>query len=115
MIALSIWSRMAVVSLAEHRPLSQSLGLGSHQQALPWAPTDKGHPAVYNPPISPSSGATWAAVAGEGTSYQMSRLSVPAGEGRGYLPDVLGGSTAPRRRCMPEEGLSCGKTVPSWR
>lgn len=30
---------------------------------------------------------------------------------------VSGGSTAARRRCMPEAGLSCGKTVPSrrWR
>ena len=51
----------------------------------------------------------------EGTSYQMSRLYAPTGEGRGYLPHLLGGSTAARRRCMPEEGLLCGKTVPSWR
>jgi hypothetical protein len=33
----------------------------------------------------------------------------------GRMCHVLGGSTAARRRCIPEEGLSCGKTVPSLR
>jgi hypothetical protein len=33
----------------------------------------------------------------------------------GRMCHVLGGSTAARRRCIPDEGLSCGKTVPSLR